>query len=171
MDEDRLSIEIVYAMNNYLSVDRAVESVVRRAIPLIEEKWAPQAEGSKRVRGLGLWQHFEWEREEPGWRHLELMVVPGVHLSNPSSGYMFFAGLTYALSKDPFPEEADPSLLLPDFEVWRDNWGRRMRALRPESMLQTEDPDRQSKLLADWVVRTFQSVEDSFRQSPAKNTD
>lgn len=163
MDEDRLSIESVYAMNHYLAVDRAVESIVRRAIPSVEERWGPQTEGSKRVRGLGLWQHFEWNREVPGWRHMEFMVVPGVHLSDPTSGYVFFAGLTYAISRDPFPDEADSTFLLPGFEVWRDDWGRRMRTLRPETLLQSDDPDTQAKTLADWIVGTFQSVESAFR--------
>lgn len=163
MDEDRLSVESVYAMNNYLAVDRAVGSIVGRAIPIVEERWGPQREGSKRGRGLGIWQHFEWARENPSWRHMEFMVSPGVHLADPSSGYVFFAGLTHALSKDPFPEEADPSALLPGFEVWRDGWGRRMRSLRPETLLRFDDPDDQAGILADWIVETFQSVEAAFR--------
>lgn len=165
MEEDRISLESAYAMQQAPQADSATSAVVRRAIEHVENDWGKRVGGSK-FYGLGSFHHFEWSRSKPGYTMLELMVKPDTSSLEPSGGQVFFAGLTFAKRSNPFPEEADAALLAPGFELFdSEGWGRRMRLLRPEALLQFEDPAGQSKMLADWATESFRSIHAAFRQA------
>lgn len=162
MEEDRISLESAYAMQQAPQADAATSAVVRRAIEQIERTWGKRSGGSKDY-GFGSYHHFEWPRTNPGYTMLELMVKPDISSPDPSGGHVFFAGLTFAKRSNPFPDQADASRLSPGFEVFdSEGWGRRMKLLRPEALLQFEEPEGQSKLLAEWTVETFHSIDGSF---------
>lgn len=162
MEEDRISLEAAYAMQQAPQADAATSAVVRRAIEHVERSWGKRTRGSKHF-GFDSYHHFEWPLENEGYTMLELMVKRDDSSPEPTGGYVFFAGLTFAKRSDPFREQGEESKLAPGFEVFDSGgWGRRMRLLRPEALLQSEDPEGQSQLLADWIVETFRSIDGSF---------
>ena len=162
MEEDRISLEAAYAMQQAPQADAATSAVLRRAIEHVERSWGKRLGGSKHF-GFDSYHHFEWSRANEGYTMLELMVKRDDSSTEPTGGYVFFAGLTFAKRSDPFREEAEASRLSPGFEVFdSEGWGRRMKLLKPEALLQSEDPEGQSQLLADWTIETFRSIDGSF---------
>lgn len=167
MDDQGITSEQASALAGIQSAAASAGSVTEAAIELIAEKWGRPQESSKWTLGADhvYFARFAWDHEDPGWLSLELTFRPDNGMPDATGGFVFMAGITHAVGRDPFADGRDDSALADGFTAFRtpDKQDRRMRVLRPEELVAAGSIDQQARQLADWVIESFDAVDKCFQ--------
>ncbi len=160
MEGQGINSENAAALAGIKGAVAATGIVAAEAMRHVEAKMGQALESSKwKLESEQIFfARFKWKHDT--WLPLEFTFRSDTGLAGSTGAFVFMAGITHSMGRDPFSDAHVENTLPDSFESFMspDSTGRVMRILKPEELLSANTQEDQARVLSDWILESFDLI-------------
>lgn len=164
MESQGINAENTAALAGIKGAVAATGNVAAEAMRHVQEKMgqAPESSKWKLESDEIFFARFKWKHDT--WLPLEFTFRSDTGLAESTGAFVFMAGITHSMGRDPFSDARVENTLPDSFQSFMspDSTGRIMRILKPEELLSASTQEDQARALSDWILESFDMIGECF---------